>query len=212
MPKFLQFARFFFVLLTLRVHGFTTFRSPINPDRKLFCSFASEVAAPVCDSITIANNALLEKTSLVTFFYPSGLLITESNEVSYCLLQHNIVSLRPACKRVLELEGALSKSMCAKIIEEAEVYAANNGGWTVDRHTSYPTTDLPLEDIFGRFSQTHGLVNGDILPHMASFFNLNEEYLSIGELFVAKYEFGNRQAGLGECLSLLEMQLFDTHS
>ena len=146
-----------------------------------------------------SNIQLQENLREISFPFPSGLLITEGANASFCLLERNSVSLRPYCKRVLELREALSTTTCAYIIDKAELYAASNGGWTSDRHSAYPTTDLPLEAIFGKFSSVHGLVNGHILPQMASFFQLNEDYLSIGELFVAKYEFGaDKQSGLGQ--------------
>lgn len=140
------------------------------------------------------GNQLIE----ISFPYPSGLLITEQYNKRYCLLQQNVVKLRSHCKRVLVVDKIFPTSTCDHIIQEAEKHASARGGWTADRHSGYPTTDLPLESIFGKFSTTHGLVNGNILPLMASYFELNEDYLSIGELFVAKYEFGaKKQAGLG---------------
>lgn len=139
-----------------------------------------------------------EGLSEISFSYPSGLLINNAENSSFCLLQHNVVNLRPNYRRVLQYEGAIASNTCDQIIEKAEICASQNDGWTANRHSAYPTTDLPLEAIFGKFSAIHGLVNGDILPQMASFFDLNEDHLRIGELFVAKYEYGeNKQAGLG---------------
>lgn len=134
----------------------------------------------------------------VSFPYPTGLLVSNVDGVNYCLLQHNVVKLRQSYRRVSQVEGAISETICAQIIHEAEVCASLNGGWTANRHSAYPTTDLPLEAIFGKFSSIHGLVNGYLLPEIASFFGLNEDFLSIGEIFVAKYEYGvKKQAGLG---------------
>ena len=134
----------------------------------------------------------------ISFRHPSGLLINGAENSNFCLLQHNVVNLKPCYRRVLQCEGAISPETCAQIIREAEICASRDEGWTANRHSAYPTTDLPLEAIFGKFSAVHGLVNGDILPQMASFFGLIEDNLRIGELFVAKYEYGeNKQAGLG---------------
>lgn len=134
----------------------------------------------------------------ISFAYPSGLLINSEGNSNFCLLQHNVVKLKPSYRRVLQCEGAFSPNTCAQIIREAEICALRDDGWTANRHSAYPTTDLPLEAIFGKLSTIHGLVNGDILPRMASFFGLIEDHLRIGELFVAKYEYGeNKQAGLG---------------
>lgn len=134
----------------------------------------------------------------VSFPYPTGLLVSNADGVNYCLLQHNVVKLRQSYRRISQVESAISETICAQIIHEAEVCAFLYGGWTANRHSAYPTTDLPLEAIFGKFSSIHGLVNGYLLPEIASFFGLNEDFLSIGELFVAKYEYGvKKQAGLG---------------
>lgn len=145
------------------------------------------------------STAVLDPNFLdISFNSPTGLLITESNSKSFCLLQHNVVSLRENCKKVSLLKEILSPVICNTIIRKAEEYAMTNGGWTANRHTYYPTTDLPLDAVFGKFSSIHGIVNGDILPEIASFFGLNKDFLSIGEIFIAKYEFGdNKQSGLG---------------
>lgn len=134
----------------------------------------------------------------VAFSTPSGLLITNFEDKFFCLLQHNVIKLRSQYKKVVEYNKALSALVCASIISDAESYASSNDGWTTNRHTSYPTTDLPLDSIYGKFSSIHGLINCEILPQIASSYNLNEEYLRIGELFIAKYEFNeSKQSGLG---------------
>lgn len=135
----------------------------------------------------------------VTFPYPSGLLLTPNLPTSdkdshptndiFCIVQHNVQSLRPHLKRVGVMEGALTESVCETLIADCEKYALDHGGWTSARHRDYPTTDLPLDVIFGKFSSIHGLVTGNILPEMASFFDISEDHLSVAELFIAKYEF-----------------------
>lgn len=152
-----------------------------------------------CDSrnsFHINAHKLLE----VSFPYPSGLLLTPNlptneqpavgscNDI-FCIVQHNIQSLRPYLQRVGMMENALTSLVCKNLISDCEKYADNNGGWTSARHREYPTTDLPINTIFGKFSSIHGLVTGNILPEMAAFFGLNEDHLSIAELFIAKYEF-----------------------
>jgi hypothetical protein len=38
-------------------------------------------------------------------------------------------------------------NVCTWLINECENYAEQNGGWTKKRHQSYPTTDLPVENV-----------------------------------------------------------------
>ena len=151
----------------------------------------------------VFRNILIKPTYAllqVSFPFPSGLLLTlpniiqedktviENNNI-YCLLQKNIINLRPNLQNVIQLEDVLSIDLCQLIIEKSEQFAIENDGWSINRHTAYPTTDIPLNSIFGKFSNIHGIVTCSVLPTIAEMFNLNLDYLQIGELFVAKYEY-----------------------
>lgn len=46
------------------------------------------------------------------------------------------------------------------------------------------------EAVFGKFSSLQALISGEILARMVELFGLNEEYLSVNEMFIAKYECG----------------------
>ena len=48
-------------------------------------------------------------------------------------------------RNVILLRGILPAERCAEIVRLAE----NHGAWTTDRHTHYPTTDIPAQDIRG---------------------------------------------------------------
>jgi hypothetical protein len=183
-------------LIFVSVNGLKIFPEKVSGATKLGSSCNGALSSLSYNDYEVHNDSrsLIE----ISFPYPSGLLINGAENTNFCLLQRNVVNLRPSYRRVLQYEGALSAETCAQIIREAEICASRDDGWTANRHSAYPTTDLPLEAIFGKFSAIHGLVNGDILPQIASFFGLIEDYLRIGELFVAKYEHGeNKQAGLG---------------
>lgn len=138
----------------------------------------------------------------ITLTYPTGLMFTRPNTDSpkfRCLLQQNSVELRQNYKNVFMLPSILSPPTCQSIINAAEAYAQSTStGWTSSRHIGYPTTDLPVDAIFGRFSSVHGIINGQVLPRIAECYSLTEDHLRIGELFVAKYEFKEgKQKGLG---------------
>ena len=134
---------------------------------------------------------------------PTGLLLSYPERSSgkvRCLLQRDVVRLRPELRGVHMVPGVIPKETCASIIDAAEAFAlSSGGGWTTKRHIAYPTTDIPVDDIFGRFSIVHGLVNGHVLPALARCFPmLDEESLRIKELFVCKFEATEgKQRGLG---------------
>lgn len=105
------------------------------------------------------------------------------------MLQRNSVALPQEYMKVYMKENAISSEDCAHIIHAAEEYCKREDGWTKARHKAFPTTDIPLEDVFGKFSNIHGKVDCNILPEIAKNFGLNEEMLQIGEIFICKYEF-----------------------
>ena len=129
------------------------------------------------------NSAKLEMLKLA-FSVPSGLLIVDTNDshgetMHICLLQHNIVSLRPAYTKVKELKLVLSSKECAKIISDANAYNAVNGGWTSRRHTNYATTDIPVDLLYGENNHIDDMVIEVILPEFAAYYGLDREFLHI---------------------------------
>ena len=133
-----------------------------------------------------------------------------------------MVNLRPQYRKVYEVSSLFPTKLCAQLIVDAEVFAAKGDGWTRQRHIGYPTTDIPLEDIYGPLSAVHGLIVGEIFPILAEKFGLvegqlrlgsyspianpyvvlandNTWFTCLGEAFVAKYESSpGKQAGLGK--------------
>jgi len=80
-----------------------------------------------------------------------------------------------------------SCDMCNYIVGECERYAKHNGGWTVDRHTSYPTTDLPVDkipSIFGLILETLKTITGRV---SASYGLDDKMVINVKDLFVVKY-------------------------
>ena len=80
-----------------------------------------------------------------------------------------------------------SSDVCNYIIGECERYASKNGGWTVDRHTKYPTTDLPVDkipSIFGLILETLKTIAGRV---SASYGLDDKMIINIKDLFVVKY-------------------------
>jgi hypothetical protein len=97
-----------------------------------------------------------------------------------CLLHHDVVNLRPQYRNVYEVSSLFPTKLCAQLIVDSEVFAAKGDGWTRQRHIGYPTTDIPLEDIYGPLSAVHGLIVGEIFPILAEKFGLVEGQLRLG--------------------------------
>lgn len=97
------------------------------------------------------------------------------------LLHHDIVKLRPEFRAVHIVQNLFPQTLCSKIISDAEKYAANNNGWSRNRHIGYPTTDIPLDDIYGQFSSIHGLLTGEVLPLIADKYQLKGQ-LRLGQV------------------------------
>lgn len=100
----------------------------------------------------------------------------------------NILQIAEDFKEVHLIPNALSANICQYIIDTAEKYADNYGGWTTTRHLGYPTTDIPYHFI-GFDSELKIQIEEKILDKMSVLYNLFRERLSIGEMFIAKYEY-----------------------
>jgi len=80
-----------------------------------------------------------------------------------------------------------SNDICNYIVGECERYASKNGGWMVDRHTKYPTTDLPVDkipSIFGLVLETLKTITSRVI----SSYGLHDKMIiNVKDLFVVKY-------------------------
>ena len=52
-----------------------------------------------------------------------------------------------AAQRVWRVDGVLTAAECAQVLHALRAAAARRGGWDIDRHGRYPTTDMPLGDV-----------------------------------------------------------------
>jgi hypothetical protein len=85
-------------------------------------------------------------------------------------------------------KGIYTQDICRFIINECELHAKNNDGWTTKRHSVYPTTDLPVEavtSICGIIFQTLETILDKIkLSYELTNSGIN---FDIKDLFVVKY-------------------------
>jgi hypothetical protein len=86
------------------------------------------------------------------------------------------------------LNNIYSQDTCNWIINESELYAKENGGWTTNRHNNYPTTDIPVNSIKSIFKYVLGSLK-NIMDKIFKFYCMpNNISMNIVDLFVVKYE------------------------
>ena len=83
--------------------------------------------------------------------------------------------------------------ICDWIVLESERYAISNGGWLVDRHTDYPTTDIEVENIPSIFSFLISSVFQEIKTKLETLYSINIDVFNVTDLFVAKYEMNGQK-------------------
>jgi hypothetical protein len=80
-----------------------------------------------------------------------------------------------------------SPEICNWIINEAEQYAKNNGGWTTIRHELYPTTDIQVEKIKSICNFIFVSLENIFKKITKSYCLSNETNYNIKDLFIVKY-------------------------
>ena len=82
----------------------------------------------------------------------------------------------------------LTKQQCADLVELAIRHTEANGGWMMDRHKAYKTTDIDISVCTGMLLDTcNHYLRTRILPLMARLFEFPLVDLAIEDLFLAKY-------------------------
>lgn len=107
----------------------------------------------------------------------------------------NILSLPVTRLRFVE-KNFFNDLVCDWIVTESERYAASSGGWLVDRHNSYPTTDIEVEKIPSVFSFVITSVFQEVKKRLEILYSINIDLFNVTDLFIAKYDV-NGQRDLG---------------
>jgi hypothetical protein len=90
--------------------------------------------------------------------------------------------------RVHLAPSLLTKQQCADLVDLAIRHTEANGGWMIDRHKAYKTTDIDISVCSGKLLDTCNLIiRTRILPLMARLFEFPLVDLAIEDLFLAKY-------------------------
>lgn len=86
--------------------------------------------------------------------------------------------------------GYFTSEICKWIIYESEKYASLYGGWTIDRHELYPTTDIPINKIKNIFNFLIYSFKESITVKIIKDYNLkfNRININLYDSFIVKYE------------------------
>jgi hypothetical protein len=91
-------------------------------------------------------------------------------------------------KDVHVVPSLLTKQQCTFLVDLAMGYTKANGGWQMDRHKAYKTTDIDIAVCGGELLDTcNAHLQKRILPFMANLFEISLVDLAAEDLFVAKY-------------------------
>jgi GR25 family glycosyltransferase involved in LPS biosynthesis len=95
-------------------------------------------------------------------------------------------------RNIVSFDQFLDPGRCADIIAMAE----KTNRWTTDRHTNYPTTDIPLGDIQGLAVSTGTDLVGRVVASLRECYELGDDcLLDPHDIFVVKYS-AQGQTGL----------------
>mmetsp|Transcript_20560 Transcript_20560/g.44632 ORF Transcript_20560/g.44632 Transcript_20560/m.44632 type:complete len:389 (-) Transcript_20560:114-1280(-) len=82
----------------------------------------------------------------------------------------------------------LTKPQCTDLVDLAIHHTEANGGWTMDRHKAYKTTDIDIAICGDKLLDTcNDHLRTTILPLMARLFEFSLVDLAIEDLFLARY-------------------------
>jgi hypothetical protein len=85
-------------------------------------------------------------------------------------------------------QSLLTKQQCADLVDLAIRHTEANGGWMMDRHKAYKTTDIDVGLCGGKLLENcNHYLQTRILPLMARLFEFSLVDLAIEDLFLAKY-------------------------
>ena len=133
-----------------------------------------------------------EPTNIIEFKNERGVMenkrYTSSNEIK----NNNILSLPTTRLRFVE-KKFFNDLVCNWIVTESERYAALSGGWLVDRHNTYPTTDIEVENIPSVFSFMITSVIQEVKNRLEILYSINIDSFNVIDLFIAKYELNGQK-------------------
>jgi hypothetical protein len=127
-------------------------------------------------------NILFKKKELDKIFNKNNCI---KEDIDF-IMKNNDYILNRFFQRIV-IPKLFSKDICKWIISEGEKFASQNNGWTTNRHSNYPTMDLPIKDIPTIFSFI--LCNlPDLFEIISKSYNLNSTKMNVLDFFLVKYQ------------------------
>lgn len=99
------------------------------------------------------------------------------------------------------IKKVLSNDLCDYIVnisektalkQSTECTVSNIKGWRTARHDSYPTTDLPVNDIPELNTLLKNIIQFDVFPHIEENYKVDKRLLYLNDLFIVKYNYLNQ--------------------
>lgn len=95
-------------------------------------------------------------------------------------------------KEVFVAPSVVDCSTCRALIQWAQDYAAQNGGWTTSRHYAVPTTDLPVHQVPHLLEWFQDWTNDTLFPLLQDQFHVNQKGTTsrfyVHDAFLVRYE------------------------
>ena len=104
---------------------------------------------------------------------------------------------QPKFRQRFVFQNHFTNDICKWIIHESEEYASNHDGWMTNRHSTYPTTDLPAEKVEKVFRFILTSFGETISKYILEAYQLknnendNIEF-QLKDVFIVKYEYGQQ--------------------
>ena len=99
--------------------------------------------------------------------------------------------MNPAAAQVHSVPHVFSDEQCERIVAAVYKAAASRGGWDLNRHGRYPTTDMPVAEAGPEIEQLviEGVFAGILRRYAAIYCGVNclPEHLYFHDLFFVKY-------------------------
>jgi hypothetical protein len=135
------------------------------------------------------NNVLLNNINEFSIFF-----FTEENN------SEKVKELDINCQKFKQrfvYNNYFTREICKWIVHESEEYASLNGGWNTERHSLYPTTDIPIDKITNIFNFLLYCFKESIAKKIIRDYNLKNETINfnLSDAFIVKYEH-NKQCHL----------------
>jgi hypothetical protein len=139
----------------------------------------------------------------------------EIEHLNICIKNNHDIRINTRFRQRLIYPKVFSSESCKWIIEEAEHYAKNNGGWLKKRHRYHPTVDL---DVY-KIDSICDFYWSKIIPFLGivtESYCMNIKSICLNDIFIVKYDINGGQTKLEKhtdaCHLTVNIALNDSNS